>query len=250
MRKPIIAGNWKMNKVRDEALQFTYAVNQALPSIEEVDSVICAPAVLLRGLVKRQGDHLRIGAQNMHEEESGAYTGEISALILKDTGVEYVIIGHSERRQYFNETDESVNKKIHAAFKYDLTPIVCVGEQLEIRESNMTNQVVEAQTKKALAGLTADQVEKVVMAYEPIWAIGTGKTATSEMANETCGYIRSVITSLYGQVVSEKVRIQYGGSVKPSNIKELMSQPHIDGALIGGASLDADAFIEMTNFKK
>ncbi len=250
MRKPIIAGNWKMNKVRDEALQFIYNVNQEVPSVDDVDTVICAPSILLRCLVKRQGDDLKIGAQNMHYEETGAYTGEISPLSLNDTGVTYVIIGHSERREYFNETDESVNKKVHAAFKYDLTPIVCVGEKLAQRENNTTNQVVEAQTKIALQGLTPDQVKLVVMAYEPIWAIGTGKTATADMANETCGYIRSVIASVYGQEVAEEVRIQYGGSVKPGNIKELMAQEHIDGALIGGASLDANAFIEMVNFQK
>ncbi|QVK18095.1 triose-phosphate isomerase [Mycoplasmatota bacterium] len=250
MRKPIIAGNWKMNKTRDEALQFIYAVNQAVPSIEEVDTVVCAPAVLLRCLVKRQGDNLKIGAQNMHYEASGAFTGEISPVILNDTGVSYVIIGHSERRLYFNETDEAVNKKTHAAFKYDLTPIVCVGEQLEQRENNMTNQVVEAQTKKALEGLSAEEAKQVVIAYEPIWAIGTGKTATPEMANETCGYIRSVVESIYGKAVSDAIRIQYGGSVKPANIKELMSQEHIDGALIGGASLNADSFNEMANYQK
>ncbi len=250
MRKPIIAGNWKMNKTRDEALQFIYAVNQAVPSIEEVDTVICGQSVLLRCLVKRQGDNLRIGAQNMHYEEKGAFTGEVSPLILNDTGVNYVIIGHSERREYFNETDEMVNKKVHSAFKYDLTPIVCVGEKLEQRENNTTNQVVEAQISKALAGLTEAQAKEVVIAYEPIWAIGTGKTATSEMANETCGYIRSVVSKIFGKNVGEAVRIQYGGSVKPSNIKELMAQEHIDGALIGGASLEIEAFIEMTNFNK
>lgn len=250
MRKPIIAGNWKMFKTRDEALQFIYGVNQAVPSIEEMDTVICGQAVLLRCLVKRQGDNLRIGAQNMHYEEKGAFTGEISPLILNDTGVNYVIIGHSERRELFNETDETVNKKVHAAFKYELTPIVCVGEKLEQRENNTTNQVVEAQITKALEGLTEKQAKEVVIAYEPIWAIGTGRTATSEIANETCGYIRSVIAKMFGSDVSEVVRIQYGGSVKPSNIKELMAKEHIDGALIGGASLEIEAFIEMTNFNK
>ncbi len=250
MRKPIIAGNWKMNKIRDEALEFIYIVNQEVPSVDKIDTVICAPDVLLRCLVKRQGDNLRIGAQNMHFAESGAYTGETSPLILSDTGVKYVIIGHSERRQYFNETDETVNKKVHAAFKYNLIPIVCVGEHLEERESNKTNEIVEAQIRKGLAGLSAEQAKNVVIAYEPIWAIGTGRTATAEIANETCGYIRSVIGKMFGNDVSEAVRIQYGGSVKPDNIKELMEQEHIDGALIGGASLDAQAFIKMTNYEK
>ncbi len=250
MRKPIIAGNWKMNKVRDEALNFIYTVNQSVPSDEEMDTVICAPDVLLRCLVKRQGDYLKIGAQNMHYEEKGAFTGETSPLVLNDTGVKYVILGHSERRQYFNETDELVNKKVHAAYKYDLIPIVCVGEHLEQRENNTTNQVVEAQTKKALEGISAEQVKDIVIAYEPIWAIGTGKTATADIANETCGYIRSVIKELYNEEVEKSIRIQYGGSVKPGNIKELMEQEHIDGALVGGASLDAESFIQLTNFKK
>lgn len=250
MRKPVIAGNWKMNKIRDEALEFIYMVNQNVPSIDDVETVICAPDVLLRCLVKRQGDNLRIGAQNMHYEESGAYTGETSPLILSDTGVKYVIIGHSERRQYFNETDEAVNKKLHAAFKYDLIPILCVGEHLEERENNTTNQVVYAQTSKALAGLTKEQVKNVVIAYEPIWAIGTGKTATPEIANETCGYIRSVVGELYGENVAEEIRILYGGSVKVENIKELMAKEHIDGALIGGASLDANDFIKLANYNK
>ena len=250
MRKPIIAGNWKMNKIRDEALEFVYIVTQNVPSVEEVDTVICAPDVLLRCLVKRQGDDLKIGAQNMHYEEKGAFTGETSPLILSDTGVKYVIIGHSERRQYFNETDEAVNKKLHASFKHDLTPILCVGEHLEERENNITNQVIYKQIKIALEGLNKKQVEEVVIAYEPIWAIGTGKTATPDLANETCGYIRSVASELFGEEVAEKIRIQYGGSVKVENIKDLMSKEHIDGALIGGASLNPDSFIKLANYKK
>lgn len=240
-----MAGNWKMNKTRDEALQFIYAINQALPAKEKVDCVICAPAVLLRCLVKRQGEDLRIGAQNMHFEESGAYTGEISAQMLTTTGVEYVIIGHSERRAMFNETDEAVNLKVKAALANELTPIVCCGESLEQREGNLTESVLDTQIVKAFADIDAKDVSKVVIAYEPIWAIGTGRTASSEMANETCGYIRSIIARLYGETVAEEIRIQYGGSVKPSNVAELMSQPHIDGALVGGASLDADSFIKL-----
>lgn len=250
MRKPIIAGNWKMNKIRDEALEFIYTVNQDVPSIDEVDTVICAPDVLIRCLVKRQGDNLRIGAQNMHFEENGAYTGETSPLVLSDTGVKYVIIGHSERRQYFNETDETVNKKVHTAFNHDLIPIICVGEHLEERENNTTKQVVSMQTEKALKGLNEEQVKNVVIAYEPIWAIGTGKTATPDMANETCGVIRSVVSELYGKEVAKQVRIQYGGSVKVDNIKELMSKEHIDGALVGGASLDPQSFIKLVNYQK
>lgn len=250
MRKPIIAGNWKMHKVRDEALQFIYSINREVPSVDEMDTVICASAPLLRCLVKRQGDNLRIGAQNMHYEEKGAFTGEVSPVILKDTGVRYVVLGHSERRAMFAETDELVNKKAKSSFEHDLIPIICVGESLEDRESGKTNEIVDRQTKIALSGLSIDQVKEVVIAYEPIWAIGTGRTATSEMANETCGYIRSVIEREYGSEVSEKVRIQYGGSVKPNNIKELMEQEHIDGALVGGASLDPESFLQLVNYKK
>ena len=243
MRKPIIAGNWKMFKVREEVLSFVLAVNKNLPSNEVVDTVICAPALYLRDLVKRQGDNLRIGAQNMHFEEQGAFTGEIAPSMLETTGVEYVIIGHSERRAMFNETDESCNKKLHAAFKHNLVPILCVGESLEEREGAKTEEVIKNQVEKDLAGLTLEQVKTLVIAYEPIWAIGTGRTATPEMANETCGFIRQTVEALFGPEAAEAIRIQYGGSVKTGNIKELMAQPHIDGALIGGASLIAEDFI-------
>ena len=246
MRKPIIAGNWKMFKTRDEALNFIYKVNNAVPSQDVVDSVVCAPFPVLRCLVKRQGEHLRIGAQNMHFEEQGAFTGEVAPNMLTSLGVEYVIIGHSERRAMFNETDESVNKKLHAAFNHGLTPILCVGEHLEEREGGKTEELLHMQVKKDLAGLTAEQVEKLVIAYEPIWAIGTGRTATPEMADETCGYIRSVVAEFYGAEVAEKIRIQYGGSVKVNNIEALMSMPNIDGALIGGASLVAEDFVFFT----
>ena len=243
MRKPIIAGNWKMFKTREEVLAFVYSVNEKMPSTDLVDSVVCAPALYLRDLVKRQGANLKVGAQNMHFAEEGAYTGEIAPKMLVDTGVQYVIIGHSERRAMFNETDESVNKKLHAAFNHGLTPILCVGEMLEHRESNQTETVIKDQIVKDLAGLTEDQVSELVIAYEPIWAIGTGKTATPEVADETCGFIRETVKELYGAEVAEEIRIQYGGSVKVNNIKELMAKPNIDGALIGGASLEADNFI-------
>ena len=247
MRKPIIAGNWKMFKTRDEALAFIYKVNEAVPAPEIVDSVICAPFTVLRCLVKRQGENLRIGAQNMHCEEQGAYTGEIAPNMLTSLGVEYVIIGHSERRAMFNETDESINKKLHAAFEHGLTPILCVGEHLEERETGKTETLLHEQLEKDLAGLTEEQVEKLVIAYEPIWAIGTGRTATNEVADETCGYIRSVVKELYGENAAEAIRIQYGGSVKVNNIEGLMAMPNIDGALIGGASLNPDDFIYFTN---
>lgn len=247
MRKPIIAGNWKMFKTRDEALSFVYAVNDMLPSKDVVDTVICAPFVVLRCLVKRQGENLRIGAQNMHFEEQGAFTGEIAPKMLTSLGVTYVVIGHSERRAMFNETDETVNKKLHAAFNHGLTPILCVGEYLEERETGKTEEVIKAQLVKDLEGLTAEQAKELVIAYEPIWAIGTGKTATAEVADETCGFIRGVVASLYDEETSDAIRIQYGGSVKVSNIEELMKKPNIDGALIGGASLVAEDFIYFAN---
>jgi triosephosphate isomerase len=245
MRKPIIAGNWKMFKTRNEALKFIYAVSDKLPDIEKVDSVICAQFTVLRCLVKRQGENLRIGAQNLHFENEGAFTGEVSAPMLKEINVSYVIVGHSERRAMFNETDEAINKKLHKALEYDITPILCVGESLEQRESGQTEAHLAEQLEKDLAGLTAEQVKGIVIAYEPIWAIGTGKTATSEVANETCKFIREKIASMYDQDVADAIRIQYGGSVKLNNIHELMMMPHIDGALIGGASLDPEDFVKL-----
>ncbi|MEE1236795.1 MAG: triose-phosphate isomerase, partial [Turicibacter sp.] len=235
---------------RDEALQFIYAVKNEVASSEIVESAICAPFPYLRCLVKRQGEFLRVGAQNMHFESSGAYTGEVAPDMLTAIGVSYVVLGHSERREMFNETDEVVNKKVHAAFENGLTPIICVGESLEERENGTTNQVVDTQTVAALSGLTEDQVKQVVIAYEPIWAIGTGRTATAEQANETIGYIREVIERVYGCDASNAVRIQYGGSVNPSNIKELMAQEHIDGALVGGASLDPQSFLNLVNYQE
>lgn len=247
MRKPIIAGNWKMNKNRDEALQFIYNVNMKVPSSALVETVVCAQAPILRDLVKRQGDNLRIGAQNMHYLDEGAYTGEVSAPLLENIGVTYVVIGHSERRAYYNETDSDVNKKVHQAFRYGLTPIMCCGEELEVREAGTTNDFVKNQVVLGLKGLGSEQVKELVIAYEPIWAIGTGKTATSEQANETIKAIRNVVKDLYDTETAEAVRIQYGGSVKPGNIDELLSMSDIDGALVGGASLDAESFLALAN---
>lgn len=247
MRKPIIAGNWKMFKTRDEALFFILKVSDKMPEREKVDTVIFSQAPLLRCLSKRKGDELEIGAQNLFYEDEGAYTGEISGPLIKSYNIDYVLIGHSERRQYFHETDEDVNKKIKAAFRNDLLPIVCIGEKLEERESGKTTEVLERQTKAAFKDISAVDVSNIVIAYEPIWAIGTGKTASAEQADEACGFIRSVIKDLYGEVVSEEIRIQYGGSVKPENIVELMSKENIDGALIGGASLVPEKFVELTN---
>lgn len=247
MRKPIIAGNWKMFKTRDEALYFILKVSDKMPEKEKVDTIVFSQAPLLRCLNKRRGEELEIGAQNFFYEDEGAYTGEISGPLLESYNIEYVLIGHSERRQYFHESDEDVNKKIKAAFRNNLLPVVCVGEKLEERESGKMNEVLERQVKAAFADIPAVDVQNTVVAYEPIWAIGTGKTASAEQADEACGFIRSIVKGLYGEVVSEALRIQYGGSVKPHNIVELMSKENIDGALIGGASLDPDAFIELTN---
>lgn len=246
MRKPIIAGNWKMNKTISEAKTFVQEVKGLVPSSAKMDSVICAPALFLDSIVDNAaGSDLKVGAQNMHFEESGAFTGEISPVALKDINVSYVIIGHSERREMFAETDETVNKKTHAAFKHGLVPIVCCGETLDAREAGKTNDVVGVQIEKGLAGLTAEQVRTVVVAYEPIWAIGTGKSSSAAEANETCAYIRTVIADKFSEETANAVRIQYGGSVKPENIAEYLGQSDIDGALVGGASLDHQSFLQL-----
>jgi len=244
-RIPVIAGNWKMYKTKDDALAFIYAVNLEVPESNKVESVICAPSIFLRDLVKREGENLKIGAQNMHYFDEGAYTGEVSAPMLRSYGVDYVVIGHSERRAYYNETDESVNLKAIQAIKYDLTPIICCGESLEIREAGTTNEFVKNQVVKAYQNIQADDVLKTIIAYEPIWAIGTGRTATPEQANETIEAIREVIKSLYGEKVSEQLRILYGGSVNPKNVDSLIAMPHIDGALVGGASLDPNSYLTL-----
>ncbi|MHC1720296.1 MAG: triose-phosphate isomerase [Clostridiaceae bacterium] len=248
MRKPIIAGNWKMNKTLKEALELA---GELKPMVKDAacDVVICPPFVCLGQVVDAvKGSNIKVGAQNMHYAESGAYTGEVSPVMLKELGVTYVIIGHSERRQYFNETDETVNRKVQAAFDHDLIPIVCCGETLAEREEDMTREVLDKQIRKGLAGFAKEDIEKIVVAYEPIWAIGTGKTATDSQANEAIAYIRSVIGSMYGSEAAETVRIQYGGSVKPSTIKGQMEQPDIDGALVGGASLNASDFAAIINY--
>ncbi len=244
MRKPIIAGNWKMNKTVAEAKEFVQNLPE-LPSSEEVDTVICAPAIQLDALVSANVEGLNIGAQNAYFEESGAFTGETSPAALKDLGVKYVVLGHSERREYFHETDEDVNKKALAVFKNDMTPIICVGETLEQREGNEFEAVIGQQVSAALKGFTEEQVKQAVIAYEPIWAIGTGKSATSQDAQDSCQFVRSVVAKDFSQEAAEAVRIQYGGSVKPDNIKEYMAQPDIDGALVGGASLEVESFVKL-----
>ncbi|WP_100373983.1 triose-phosphate isomerase [Bacillus sp. FJAT-45037] len=246
MRKPIIAGNWKMNKTLGEAKQFVQEVKAKVPANSEVDAVVCSPALYLESLVSEtSGTDLLVGAQNVHFEESGAFTGEISPVALKDMNVSYVIIGHSERREMFAETDETVNKKVHAAFKHNLVPIMCCGETDAEREAGKTNDVVREQVEKGLAGLSEDQVKETVIAYEPIWAIGTGKSSSAADANEVCAYIRKVVASNVSETAADAVRIQYGGSVKPANIAEYMAQTDIDGALVGGASLEAQSFLEL-----
>lgn len=246
MRKPIIAANWKMHKTVKEAMDFVQALKGKLPQENEVDCVLCAPAISLSSLVKEaEGLNLKIGAQNMYFEKQGAFTGEISPVMLEDLGVNYVIIGHSERRDIFKECDEMIQKKVMAAYAHHLTPILCCGESLEAREAGETNDIVKKQVLSALLACTAEQVLKSVIAYEPIWAIGTGKSSSAADADETCGYIRKVIGEKFGTNVAEQIRIQYGGSVKPNNISEYMQKENIDGALVGGASLEPDAFLQL-----
>lgn len=250
MRTPIIAGNWKMFKTVSEAKTFFEDI-KGKAEVEGVESVICAPFTNLPALVEAaKGTSIKIGAQNLHFEDEGAFTGEISGGMLKELGVDYVIIGHSERRAYFGETDEIVNKKVHAAFKHGITPIPCVGEKLEEREAGQTKDVVKVQTEAALKGLSAEQAAEVVIAYEPIWAIGTGKSSTSQDANEVTSYIRTIVADLYDESVASKVRIQYGGSVKPENVKEYLGQSDIDGALVGGASLQPASYIALVEGAK
>lgn len=248
MRTPIIAGNWKMHYTVDEAVKVVEEL-KGLVKDAKAEVVVCPTFVCLDAVKKAvAGTNIKVGAQNMHFQEKGAFTGEIAPGMLEAMGIDYVVLGHSERRAYFNETDEDIKKKIAAAFAHNITPIVCYGESLEEREAGTTNSVIEAQIKVSLAGLSNEEASKVVIAYEPIWAIGTGKTATSEQANETIAAIRGMVAEMYGQEVADKVRIQYGGSVKPGTIKEQMSMSDIDGALVGGASLIASDFSQIVNF--
>lgn len=248
MRKPIIAGNWKMNYTVSEAVDVVKELDTLVKG-DDVDVLIFAPYLQLPKLVEVLKDSkIKVGAQNMHYEENGAYTGEIAPKMLLDIGVKDVIIGHSERRQYFNETDETCNLKLKAAYKHGINPIFCVGESLEEREANETTAVINRQVEGGLKDVSEEDMLKTVIAYEPIWAIGTGKTATSEQANDTIMEIRSKVKDLYGEDVAEKVRIQYGGSVKPETIEEQMAMSDIDGALVGGASLKAKDFSKIVNF--
>ena len=248
MKRKVIAGNWKMNMLPNETIKF---IEELTPMVKDTENevILCVPYIdLFYALLNAQGTNIKIGAQNMHYEESGAYTGEISGKMLKSIGVEYVIIGHSERRQYFAETDETVNKKIKAALANELKPIVCVGETLSQREAGKAEKIITKQTELALEGLTEKQVKELIIAYEPIWAIGTGKTATKEDANEAIKAIRNKIAKIYGQTVADGVIIQYGGSVKSSNAKELFEMSDIDGGLVGGASLKPEEFSKIVNY--
>jgi len=249
MRKPIIAGNWKMNKTASEAVAL---INDLKPLVakSKPEVVVCVPYTDLWAVAEAiKGSKIKLGAENVAWADNGAFTGEISADMLKESGVEYVIIGHPERRQYFGETDESVNKRLHQALVKGLKPIVCVGETLTDREKNRTKRVLKKQVLEGFKDITAEDFANIVIAYEPVWAIGTGKTATSEDANKTIGFIRSLVKKTWGAEVAKALRIQYGGSMKPTNAKELMAQKNIDGGLIGGAALKAVDFAGIVNYK-
>lgn len=239
-----------MFKTRDDALSFIYQVNTKVPAKEEVETILFTSPIYLRTLIKRQEDDLRIGAQNMHFAEEGAYTGEVSANMLTNIGTTHILIGHSERRQYFNETDETVNKKLKTAHTHNLIPTVCVGESLETREKGLTNEFVKNQVVKAFDGIPAEDALKTIIAYEPIWAIGTGRTATPKDANDTIKSIRSNLVELYGKKTADQIRILYGGSVNPKNIKDLLNESDIDGALVGGASLDPQSYLQLVEAAK
>ena len=250
MRKPLIAGNWKMYKTIGEACDLARALRVKLADVTDVEIAVAPPFTSLFAVAEIiKGSNIKLAAQNMHWEKEGAFTGEVSPPMLKDSDCEYVIIGHSERRTYFSETNETVNKKVKAAHEYSLKPIMCVGERLEEREANITKNVVKDHVINGLAGLTEEQLLNTVIAYEPVWAIGTGKTATPEQAQEVHEYIRQILTKRYTKSLADAVRIQYGGSVKPNNIAQLMAQTDIDGGLIGGASLDADSFVQIVKYK-
>jgi len=247
--KPLIIANWKMNKGIKEAVSFIKEFKPLIKDIKNVEIVICPPFTLLSEVNKSiKGSNIDLGAQNMHFEEKGAYTGEVSPLMLKDAGCEYVILGHSERRQYFNETDDFINKKVKAALKNKLKPILCIGETLQQRNNDRTTEIIETQLMDCLDGINENEIKNIVVAYEPVWAIGTGKNATPEQAEEVHKFIRSLLSKKYNKKISDNVRIIYGGSVKPDNIKDLMAMGNINGALVGGASLDAKSFAQICNF--
>lgn len=251
MRRAIIAGNWKMNMLQSEAEQLVKGLLDNVGDVTDTDIVVCPTYTSLAKVCDViKGTNIKLGAQNVYWEKSGAYTGEISPLMLKDAGVEYVVIGHSERRQYFNDTNETVNKRAKACYRYGLTPIICVGETLEQRNENQTESVVKTQITESLAELEGENVARSIVAYEPVWAIGTGLTATPEQAQQVHQLIRGVLAEMFGEEVAQAVRIQYGGSVKPDNVDELMAMKDIDGALVGGAALKVDSFARLVKFSK
>ena len=251
MRKPLIAGNWKMNKTVSEAMDFANNLKSALRDVQDVEMVICPTFVALNEVSKMlEGSSIKLGAQNVYMQENGAYTGEISPLMLKELGCRYVIIGHSERRGYFKEDNKLINAKMKLALKYQLRPILCVGETLLEHQNNQTIDVVKTEIREGLACINKEQMSQVVIAYEPIWAIGTGETATPSDANKVHRVIRNIISDMFDAKTGEKTRIQYGGSVKPDNINALMEESDIDGALVGGASLSAESFIKIVNYDK
>jgi triosephosphate isomerase len=251
MRKKFIAGNWKMYKTTAEAIAFAKDFTRLYRDAgADAEAGVCAPFTQLAALSDAlAGSGVKLGAQNVHFEDKGAYTGEISAPMLREIGVDYAIVGHSERREYFAETDETVNKKLHKLYEYDILPILCVGEKLDQRDAGTAETIVKAQVEKDLAGLSAAQVCRLVIAYEPIWAIGTGRTASPEQAQEMCAFIRNTVASLYGAETADKLRVQYGGSVKPDNAAEILGKADVDGALVGGASLVAEDFIKIVKFR-
>lgn len=249
MRKPVIAGNWKMNKTISEACELVSALREKLADVTDAEIVVAPPFTALSAVAEIiEGSNIKLAAQDMHWEKSGAFTGEISPLMLKDVGCQYVIIGHSERRMYFGEANETVNKKVKSAHEYSIRPIICVGEKLEERESGLTKDIVKDHIVGGLAGLTEEQIIATIIAYEPVWAIGTGRTATPQQAQEVHKFIRELLSDMYSPAVADVVRIQYGGSVKPDNIAQLMAQPDVDGSLVGGASLDAETFARIVRF--
>lgn len=249
-RKPLIAGNWKMYKTSDEAAETAKQLIRSVAAVRDVDMMIAPTFIALEAVYAAiKNSPVALGAQNLHWEDQGAYTGEISAPMLKSVGCRYCIIGHSERRQYFGESDETVNKKIKAAIKADLQPVFCVGETEKERESGQTLTLLDKQIKKGLEGLVPEQLDALIIAYEPVWAIGTGKTATDDQAQEVHQFIRSLVKNNFDQTLSDSIRILYGGSVKPDNIASLMAMPDIDGALVGGASLSAESFSKIIKFK-
>jgi triosephosphate isomerase len=251
MRKPIIAGNWKMNNTIGESVKLVEALKPMVEKITNVDIVVAPSFISLAAVADILDDsNILLAAQNMHWKENGAFTGEVSPIMLKDAGCEYVIIGHSERRQYFGETNETVNNKVKAAHQYGLLPIVCVGETLEQREAGDTESVVQDHIVNGLAGLSEEDILETIIAYEPVWAIGTGKTATPDQAQEVHAFIRRQLEDLYSSKIATNVRIQYGGSVKPDNISYLISQPDVDGALVGGASLQAESFAQIVKLSR